>query len=164
MQKALVHSQPSSASILLPAASTSTDRERCSRSPGNRGKGFVLQDLPVAKGLFENGSHVNSGFLHLVFVGNQPSSLIAAAPPSSLGGALGPHRMKVSHDFEPWSGYWGSLFALRQNVRTSCRYRGERLHSERSASANTTVILPVDATPTRADNGFSATPARSRWA
>jgi hypothetical protein len=40
-------------------------------SPGGeaqetRGKGFVLQDLPVAKGLFENGSHVNSGFLHLV--------------------------------------------------------------------------------------------------
>jgi hypothetical protein len=65
MQKALVHSQPSSASILLPAASTSTDRERCSRSPGNRGKGFVLQDLPVAKGLSEDGSHVNSGFLHL---------------------------------------------------------------------------------------------------
>ena len=65
MQKALVHSQSSSASILLPAVSTSTDRERCSRSPGSRGKGFVLQDLPVAKGLFEDGSRVNSGFLHL---------------------------------------------------------------------------------------------------
>jgi hypothetical protein len=26
--------------------------------------------------------------------------------------------MKVSHDFEPWYGYWGSLFALRRDVVT----------------------------------------------
>jgi hypothetical protein len=38
LEKALVHSSPSSASILLPVASTSTDRKRLSRSPGNRGK------------------------------------------------------------------------------------------------------------------------------
>jgi hypothetical protein len=60
MEKALVHSSPSSASILLPAASTSTDRKRCSRS---RGKGFVHQDLPVAKRLFAADLYVNPWYL-----------------------------------------------------------------------------------------------------
>jgi hypothetical protein len=64
MQKALVYSSPSSASVLLPAASTSADRDRCSRSQ-ETGASFASQDPPVAKRLFGNGSHVNSGFLHL---------------------------------------------------------------------------------------------------
>ena len=70
MQKALV---PSSASVLLPVASTPTDRERCSRSPGNRGKGFVLQDLPVAKRLFADGSLVNLRFCGTVVERQEPA-------------------------------------------------------------------------------------------
>ena len=57
MEKAPVHSSPSSASILLPAVSTSTDEAQ------ETGQGFVSQDLPVTKRLFAGGIDVNFGFL-----------------------------------------------------------------------------------------------------
>jgi hypothetical protein len=66
MQKALVHSSPSSASILPPAAST-LDRSRAVQ-PKPRKPGQVLRPPGppcCANRLVENGSHVNSGFLHL---------------------------------------------------------------------------------------------------
>ena len=34
--------------------------------------------------------------------------------------------MEVSHDIEPWSGYWGSFFALAEMFEPR-RYRRERL-------------------------------------
>ena len=57
--------------------------------------------------------------------------------------ALGPHRMKVSHDFEPRSGYWGSFFCPTQGCSSLVSLRGERRRSERSANANGPAILPV---------------------
>ena len=57
MEKALVHSSPSSASNLLPAASTSTNAAEA------QGQGFVSQDLPVTKRLFAGDLDVNFGFL-----------------------------------------------------------------------------------------------------
>ena len=58
MEKALVHSSPSSASVLLPVASTSTDAAEA-RKPG---QGFVSQDLPVAKGYSRVASTSTLGF------------------------------------------------------------------------------------------------------
>ena len=58
MEKALVHSSPSSASILLPAVSASTDAAEAQETV----QGFVSQDLPVAGRLFADDPLRQLGF------------------------------------------------------------------------------------------------------
>jgi hypothetical protein len=70
MEKALVHSSPSSTSILLPVASASTNAAK----PRKPWQGVISQGLPVADRLFADDLYVNWGFCNPHI---QPVNLVA---------------------------------------------------------------------------------------
>ena len=74
--------------LYLDPGGVNFDRSRAVQpKPRKPGQKLRPPGPPVAKGLLENGSHVNSRFLHVGW--REPADQLAAAPPSSLGGALG---------------------------------------------------------------------------